>query len=153
MGRWVVTVIPSGWEFLQGFGIRQVSADPNIVAASVGLGEDSLTAEDALPEYIEKQKKLIEHALKNTAFAGPQPLAFPGADQALLFMVRHEIEGAGNMTHIQTYVRCGLWLGIITFTALHVKVPAARPDYDAFVKGLHIAPHPPADQSNVAAGA
>jgi hypothetical protein len=136
----MVTVIPSGWIFLQGFGIRQMTAGPDIVVASVGLGEDSLTEEDALSEYIEKQKKLIEHTLKNATFAGPQPLTFPGADQALLFMVRHEMEGAGNMTHVQTYVRCGLWVGIITFTALHVQVPAARPDYDAFVKGLRIVP-------------
>lgn len=148
----MITVIPSGWEFLQGFGIRQMTADPNIVAASVGLGEDSLTVEDALPEYIEKQKKLIEHTLKNTTFAGPQLLSYPSADQALLFMVRHEMEGARNMTHVQTYVRCGLWLGIITFTALHDRVAAARPDYDAFVKGLHITPLTPTDQSNVAAG-
>ena len=150
MGRWVVTTVPPGWTFLQGFGIRRNTADPRAVTASVGLGEDGLAAEDALPEYIVRQRKLIEQTLKSTVFAGPQEVAFSNADQALLFMVRHELEGAGSMTHIQTYVRQSLWLGIVTFTAPHTEVPAARAGYDAFVKGLLIAPRAQAVQPNPA---
>lgn len=126
--------------FLQGFGIRQMSADPRAIVASVGLGEDILGAENALPEYLDKQKQLIGQALKQSFFAGPQPIAFPGADEAFLFLVRHEVESIGAMTHIQTYARQGLWLGIVTFTARHSDVAAIRPGYDAFVNGLHIAP-------------
>jgi hypothetical protein len=137
--------------FLQGFGIRRMTADPRAVAASVSLGEDSLAAENALPEYIERQKQLIGQTLREPLFAGPRPVAFRGADEAFMFLVRHQVESAGSMTHIQTYARRGLWLGIVTFTALHAEIPATRPDYDAFVKGLNIAPPPQAQQANPAA--
>jgi hypothetical protein len=42
------------------------------------------------------------------------------------------------MLHAQTYVRSGLWIGIITLTTLEEQLRAVRPDYDAFVKGLRI---------------
>ncbi len=125
---------------IQSFGIRQITSDSRAVAPSVGLGEDALAAEISLPEYIEKQKQLIGKALKEPAFAGPQPVVFQGADEALLLLVRHQLQSAASMTHFQTYVRLGLWLGIVTFTALHDAIPAVRPDYDIFVRGLRIAP-------------
>jgi len=140
VGRWVVTAIPQGWMFLHGFGIRQMSADPRAIVASVGLGEDVLGAESALPEYMEKQKQLIGQALKEPFFAGPQPTEFRGADEAFLFLVRHEVESMGTMTHVQTYARQGLWVGILTLTARYSDVAEIRPGYDAFVKGLNIAP-------------
>jgi len=59
VGRWNVTAMPGGWLYVAGFGIRQMTAAAGTVAASVGVGQDSLASEDGLAEYIEKQKKLI----------------------------------------------------------------------------------------------
>lgn len=112
------------------------------VTASVGVEQDSLNSENGLAEYIEKQKTLIGNHLKETKFAGPQATAFPGADEAQLLFVRHDVASVGSMLHAQTYARLGLWLGIITLTALEAQLRAVRPDYDAFVKGLRILPEP-----------
>ena len=106
---------------------------PGAVTASVGVGQDSLRAESGLAEYIEKQKTLIGGHLKEVKFAGPQAIAFPGADEAQLLFVRHNVDSVGSMLHAQTYARLGLWLGIITLTALEAQLRAVRPDYDAFV--------------------
>jgi hypothetical protein len=134
--------MPAGWLYVTGFGIRQMTMAAGGIAASVGLGEDSLGAEDTIAEYIEKQKELIGSYLKEAKFAGPQATAFPGADEAHLLFVRHSVDKAGNMLHAQTYVRLGEWVGIITLTAQEAQLRAVRPDYDAFVKGLHILPKP-----------
>jgi hypothetical protein len=138
VGRWSITVVPRGWIFAAGFGIRQMSMEPNAVVASVGLVEDAVESEHGLIAYLGKQKELIGGYLKEPAFAGPQPIAFPGADEAQLFFIRHTVEPAGQMLHAQTYVRSGLWLGIITLTSQQAQVSVIRPDYDAFVKGLRI---------------
>ena len=115
---------------------------PGTVTASVGVGQDSLSSEGGLAEYIEKQITLIGSHLKEVKFAGPKAIAFAGADEAQLLFVRHTVASIGSMLHAQTYVRFGLWSGIITLTVLEAQLKAVRPDYDAFVKGLRILPEP-----------
>jgi hypothetical protein len=44
------------------------------------------------------------------------------------------------MLHAQTYARLGNWVGIVTLTTLEAQLKAVRPDYEAFLKGLHISP-------------
>jgi len=138
VGRWTVTGMPAGWIFVADFGIRQIVRDSRAVAASVGVGQDTLKSAGELAEYMEKQKKLIGNHLKEARIAGPQATAFAGADEAHLLFVRHTVATAGSMLHAQTYVRVGLWLGIITLTTLEDQVKAVRADYDVFVKGLRI---------------
>jgi hypothetical protein len=134
--------MPGGWLYVADFGIRQITTAAGAIAASVGLAQDTLSAEDGIAEYIEKQKKLIGGYLKEAKFAGPQATAFPGADEAQLLFVRHSVDKAGNMLHAQTYVRLDEWVGIVTLTAQEAQLSAVRPDYEAFVKGLRILPKP-----------
>ena len=138
VGRWTVTAMPAGWIYIAGFGIKQMSAVAGAIVASVGVGEDSLDDETAMAVYIEKQMKLIESRLKEVKCAGPKVISFSGAEEAHLLFVRHTVSGAGSMLHAQTYVRVGLWLGIITLTTLEDQLKAVRGDYDVFVKGLRI---------------
>jgi len=130
--------MPAGWIFVADFGIRQMVRDAGAVAASVGVGQDTLQSARELTEYLEKQKKLIEGALKEARIAGPQATAFAGAEEAHLLFVRHAVSGAGSMLHAQTYVRVEKWVGIITLTTLEDQLKAVRGDYDVFVKGLRI---------------
>lgn len=131
--------MPAGWMYIAGFGIKQMATAPGGIAASVGVGQDTLGEESGLAEYIDKQLKLIESRLKDVKCAGPQAIAFAGADEAYLLFVRHTM-ASGSMLHAQTYVRAGRWLGIVTLTTVEEQLKAIRPDYDAFVKGLHIGP-------------
>jgi hypothetical protein len=135
-----VTGLPSGWIFVADFGIRQMLRDPQAIAANVTLGYDTLETPDTLVEYITAQGKLIEGHLVEAKIAGPQPMQFAGAEEAHLFFVRHRPVGAPDMLHAQTYVRVGLWVGIITLTTLEAQLREVRPDYEAFVKGLRILP-------------
>ena len=138
VGRWSVTGIPQGWIYVAGFGIRQMRMDGGKVAASVGVGNDKLDAQDGFAAYVEKQMKLIAGHFNEAKLAGPQPISFAGAESAQLLFVRHKLDEVGTMLHAQTYVQSGLWLGIITLTTLEDQLKAARPDYDVFVKGLRI---------------
>jgi hypothetical protein len=142
IGRWGVTALPSGWVFVADFGIRQIPSGPKQIAANVSLVQEPLEAEDRLPAYVEEQKKLIEEHIAGAKIGGPQLYAFPGSEEAYLLLVRHTPEGAVPMLHIQTYVRLGFWLGIITLTTPDELLPVIRPHYDAFVKGLSILPIP-----------
>ena len=134
-----MTALPAGWMFVADFGIRQV-VPPNTIAANVALGQDVLESEGALVDYIKTQAKLIEGHLSGAKIAGPQAIAFAGAEEACLLFVRHRPSGAGDMLHAQTYVRVGLWVGIVTLTTPEAQLQAVRPQYDAFMKGLRILP-------------
>jgi hypothetical protein len=126
--------------YIAGFGIRQMAPSQGRVAASVGLGQDALDDVGGLPEYIEKQMKLVGERLKEVKSAGPKETPFAGAEEAHLLFIRHTMDSSGPMLHVQTYVRVGLWLGIVTLTTVEAQLGAVRPDYDAFVRGLHIGP-------------
>jgi len=132
--------MPAGWIYIADFGIRQMKMDTRSVAASVGIGQDTLTSATGFAEYVAKQMKLIGGHLVEPKFAGPQSTPFPGADEAMLLFVRHNADSAGTILHAQTYVRFGLWLGIVTLTTLEEQLGAVRSDYDVFVKGLRILP-------------
>jgi len=132
--------MPAGWIYVAGFGIKQMVSTAGMVAASVGVGQDTLDEETGLTAYIEKQMKLIGTSLKDVQFAGPKPVPFQGAEEAQLLFIRHETEKAGSMVHAQTYVRAGRWLGIVTLTATEAQLKPVRADYDAFLNGLRIGP-------------
>jgi hypothetical protein len=138
VGRWGVSALPNGWMFIPQMGVRQIVTDARQIAANVSLGEDNLKDTGALAEYIGAQAKLIEGHFKGAKIAGPQPTPFAGCDEAMLFMVRHTPDGAPGMLHVQTYVRVGVWLGIITLTTVEAELRNVRPDYEFFVKGLRL---------------
>lgn len=133
-------MFPKGWIYVSQFGIRHMSMAHEALPASVGLAQDMLEAGTSLAEYIGKQVKLIQQHLPTARFAGPVATGFAGADEAQIFVVRHTVENAGTMMHAQTYARLGLWLGIVTLTVTEAQMAAVRPDYEAFLKGLHIQP-------------
>ena len=89
------------------------------------------------------QVKLIQHTLNEPKIAGPQPTTFPGSDEARLMLVRHTPPGIEPVIHVQTYVRIGTWVGIITLTSSEDQLRAVRPYSDQFVQGLHILPQDP----------
>ena len=131
--------MPAGWIYIAGFGIKQMNVPAGTIAASVGVGQDALIEEGGMAQYIDKQLKMIEGRLKDVKCAGPQAIAFAGAHEAHLLFVRHTM-ASGNMLHAQTYTRVGCWLGIVTLTTVEAELKKVRPDYDAFVKGLHVGP-------------
>ena len=57
-----------------------------------------------------------------------------------MLFVRPRPSDAGDVFHAQTYVRIGLWVGIVTLTVLESQLGVVRPDYDAMMKGLRIVP-------------
>jgi hypothetical protein len=140
IGRWGVTALPSGWVFVADFGIKQIPTGPQQISANVSLVQESLESPDRLPAYLDDQKKLIVEHIAGASIGGPQLYAFPASEEAYLLMLRHTPEGAVAMLHIQTYVRVGCWLGIITLTTPDAQLPVVRPHYDAFVRGLCILP-------------
>ncbi len=139
----MMTVLPQGWAVIYGFGIRQLSPGTPMILANVALGQDDLETADDFSAYLDSQVKMIENSLNAPKIAGPQPTAFPGSDEARLMLVRHTPPGIEAVIHVQTYVRIGTWVGIITLTSSEDQLRIVRPYSDQFVQGLHILPSDP----------
>jgi hypothetical protein len=139
----MMTVLPQGWAVIYGFGIRQLSPGVPMILANVALGQDDLETAEDFSAYLDSQVKMIQDTLDAPKIAGPQPTAFPGSDEARLMLVRHTPPGIDPVIHVQTYVRIGTWVGIITLTSSEDQLRTVRPYSDQFVQGLHILPFDP----------
>jgi hypothetical protein len=139
VGRWAVTFVPDGWQFVPDFGIRQMR-EFGYITANISLVEDALPEGKTLVEYIGKQCEMIQANHKEVKLAGPQASPFPNTEEGHMLLVRHRVKDQHDMLHVQNYVRIGSWIGIITLTALEAELQAVRPYHDAFTKGLYILP-------------
>jgi hypothetical protein len=136
----MMTVLPQGWSVIYGFGIRQIAQGAQSILANVSLGQDDLKAVDGFEAYLESQAKMIQATLTEPKIAGPQPTSFPDCDDARMLLVLHTPPGVEALVHVQTYVRIGLWVGIVTLTTSQEQLRNVRPYSDQFTQGLRVLP-------------
>lgn len=141
IGRWIITSAPAGWLFVPDFGLRHNIPDP---ASNISIKEDVLLAGNKLQPYVDAQKIMLARTYDNPVFAGPQPakLLAEQTDEIMLLLIRHQPMRGTSVLQVQTYVRCGTWLGIITLTTIDRLLAQVRPDYEQFVASLAIAAEP-----------
>jgi hypothetical protein len=135
VGRWGVTSVPDGWEFVHNFGVRQREGGQH--PANIRLCEDILPAGKVLAPYLVAQKTLFERTFADPKIVGPSVIAFPGADEAALLFLKHSpCEGGPAVIQAQTYIRRERWIGIVTFTARAENFSELKGDYQSFAAGL-----------------
>ena len=138
IGRWVIPAIPFGWKWVDGFGIQR--SGENVVPSNVYLREDELLAGDKLIPYIRTQISVMQSTFDNPMMAGPIPGQFPGAEESLMLMLRHQPKDQVSVMQVQHYMRAAKWIGIVTLTTVEPELLKVRPDFDQFLKLLQITP-------------
>ena len=138
MGRWEIPAIPANWWFVPDFGLQHnTTAQP---PSNITIKDDILLAGDKLEPYILAQIEILKGRFQNPVFAGPQPSPLYPADETMMLLIRHPPHNGVNLLQVQTYVRSGRWLGIITLTTTEQMLSSVRKDYEQFVGWLKIAP-------------
>jgi hypothetical protein len=138
IGRWIIPAIPFGWTWIPDFGIQR--GGENVVPSNVYLKEDELLAGNQLVIYVQAQVTLMKRTFLEPMIAGPAPLEFPGADEAAMLMLKHQPMDQRTVLQVQHYLRSGKWIGIATLTTLETELLKVRPDFEQFMKLLHIEP-------------
>jgi hypothetical protein len=138
IGRWLLTVVPVGWGFVAGYGLRSTATTP--IPSSLLFTEDILPAGDKLDPYTQAQNKMLAQTYPMAQVAGPAEAKVPGADQAQLLILKHPATGGGDVFQIQTYALSARWIGIVTLTAAPQEITAARSAMNEVVAGLRILP-------------
>lgn len=136
VGRWGVRAIPAGWEFAPGFGVHKLESGKQV--ANICLAEDTLLAGRLLAPYLATQKTLFDRVFTDPKIAGPNVIAFPGAEEAALLFLKHNNTGGAAVIQAQTYVRRDRWIGVVTFTATAEHFSALKASYQSFAAGLRI---------------
>ena len=132
IGRWMIHAVPAGWVWLPGFGIqRNVQGS---VPSNIYLREDEIPEEEPLNSYVTRQIELMTGSVISPRVAGPAPLAFPGAAEAALVILKHRAVEAGTVFQVQYYVRGGRNIGIATLTTLDSELLLVRAELDQFMK-------------------
>lgn len=137
MGGWEVRSVPAGWFFVPDFGLRHSGPPPT---SNITVKDDSLLGGDKLEPYIRVQMDILKRTFENPLFSGPQPSSLVAAEETMLLLIRHVTTDGSRLLQVQTYVREGRWIGIITLTTTEAKLPELRPDYERFVRSLGIVP-------------
>lgn len=138
IGRWIIPAVPFGWNWIPDFGIQQ--AVQGAIPSNVCLKEDELLAGDQLELYIQAQITIMKRTFLDPAIAGPAPLAYPGATEAALLMIKHQPLNQAQVFQVQHYIRMEKWIGIATLTTLQSELLKVRPDFEQFMKLLKIEP-------------
>jgi hypothetical protein len=136
IGRWIIPAIPYGWTWIPDFGIQK--REEGVVPSNVYLREDQLLAGNQLALYIQAQITIMKKTFLDPVIAGPAPIAFPGADEAALLMLKHRSMHQMTVFQVQHYIRCGNWIGIATLTTLESELLKVRSDFDQFMQLLAI---------------
>jgi len=138
IGRWIVPAIPFGWTWVPEFGIQKQAE--GVVPSNVYLREDRMVGGNQLALYIQAQITIMKSTFLDPVIAGPAPLAFPGAEEAAMLMLKHRSMHQVTVFQVQHYVRSGPWVGIATLTTLESELLKVRADFDQFMKLLRIEP-------------
>jgi hypothetical protein len=136
IGRWIIPAIPAGWAWNPGFGIHKLTGP---VTSNISVKEDQLLAGNQLELYIRAQITLIRRTFQDPMIAGPAPMAFPGAAEAAMLMVKHQSLQQVSVFQVQHYVRFERWIGIVTLTTIEPELLGVRPDFDQFMQILKVA--------------
>jgi hypothetical protein len=136
IGRWIIPAVPSGWTWIPGFGIQKHGE--NTIPSNVYLKEDELLAGNDLTLYIQSQITIMKRTFLEPLFAGPGPLEFSGADESAMLMLKHQPMNHVTVVQVQHYLKMGKWIGISTLTTLESELQKVRPDFEQFMKQLHI---------------
>lgn len=141
IGRWIITAVPFGWKWIEGFGIQR--SGENATPSNIYLQEDELLVGDHLVLYIHAQIAVMRRTFKDPVIAGPAPSKFPGAQDCAMLMVKHQPMNQMSVIQVQHYMRDESWIGIVTLTTLETELLKVRPDFEQFLKLLRIAPASP----------
>jgi len=137
IGRWIVTAIPPGWNWIAGFGIQRSSQN---APSNVYLKEDEMVAGSQLMFYIQAQITVMKRTFKDPVIAGPVPSQFQEADECAMLMLKHQPMNQVSVFQVQHYMRSNRWIGIVTLTTLESDLLSVRPDFEQFLKLIRIAP-------------
>ena len=148
IGRWIIPAIPSGWNWIAGFGIQR--GGESAIPSNVYLQEDELLVGDQLTLYIQAQISVMRRTFKDPAIAGPVPSQFPGAEDCAMLMLKHQPMNQVSVFQVQHYMRSNRWIGIVTLTTLESELLKVRPEFEQFLKLLRIAPEEPAPTTVIA---
>jgi hypothetical protein len=140
IGRWEIRLVPHGWVYVPDFGIRK--SGEGFVPSNVALNQDTLLVGTQLSLYLDAQITLMKNTFQDPMIAGPKPVEFAGAHEAMLLMIKHRELNGLSVVQVQNYVRCASWIGIVTLTTLDTELLKVRQDFEKFSKALAILPEP-----------
>jgi len=136
IGRWIISAIPFGWNWIEGFGIQR--SGENAAPSNIYLQEDESVAGDQLNLYIQAQISVMMRNFKDPRIAGPAPSKFPGVEECGMLMIKHQPMNQISVIQVQHYIRSARWIGIVTLTTLETELLKVRPDFEQFLKLLRI---------------
>lgn len=136
LGRWVISGIPHGWFWLPEFGMQRMVE--GAAPSNVSVREDLLDEDESLAAYVTRQMALMRKTFLEPTVAGPAPLKFSGAEEAMLVMVKHQRMGQARIFQVQHYVRSGSWTGVVTLTTIESELLTVRPEFEQFLKLIRI---------------
>ncbi len=138
IGNWSFRTVPSGWDLIEGHGIRD--ANKNAFPSSVIVGKDALQAQTTLEQYIKAQLAVIRAHMPEVRPKEIAPATFPSAEEAALLEIELPSPDGRQGIQRQFYARFGNSTAVVTFTTLAQELPRLEPVFKSILSGLAFRP-------------
>jgi len=133
-GGWKLHHVPSGWEFVPGFGLRQGFS-------SIGFQQEPLSPEMSLQQYAEVQIQIMSNIAAGVQPNGPNQSSWQGAEEALDMGWRLN-EGDRHFIVFQILAKSLGQVGIATFATTDSEFQHVSPVFRAVRAQLAFQPDP-----------
>ncbi|MGA9997101.1 MAG: FHA domain-containing protein [Pyrinomonadaceae bacterium] len=134
VGSWSFATLPEGWEIIDGYGVRR--AGKGVFPSNVIVGEDHLSDDKTLQQYIDAQIELLRQHFIDPQIELSGPANITGADEAIGLTLRYKSPDGRPVIQRQTYARRGQTVGALTMTTVEDDWSRAEPFFKAIVSGL-----------------
>ncbi|HEY3937666.1 MAG TPA: FHA domain-containing protein [Bryobacteraceae bacterium] len=134
VGGWGIQNIPTGWDVIEGSGLRHTASEP--FRANMSVLEEPLPKDHTLKSYVELQMELGRTHISGSVFKGPVEAKIQGAEQAMALSMTAPVEGKGMAIQHQLYALHSGIVGVFTATALDSQSQLLREAMGAVLKGL-----------------
>jgi len=133
IGHWRWSVVPDGWEPIEGVGIRCLV--PSCFPSEVTVTDEELSG-STFDRYVESQLEFVKVLVADPQISNREPDRVSGADECRCFVVRYKTDDGRRFEQRQTYARSGSWAGSLSMTTLESLVPRLQPVFDRILAGL-----------------
>jgi len=140
IGSWAFSLIPSGWEATEGFGIQQKRTDG--FPSNVVVTEEQLFEGSTLQQFVEAQVTMLRQYLRQPSIEAALPPAVPGAEESVALDVKYSTKEGEVVMYKRIYARSGAGVGVLTLTTLEKDLQAVLPAFRELVEGAGFYPAP-----------
>jgi hypothetical protein len=138
IGSWRFSLVPEGWEAVEGYGLRR--AVTGEAPSEAVVTEEELEAGTSLERYVEKQTDFVRQFVLEPEIQVVGPVQVPGSEEGTALSIQYKSEDGRRFAQQQIYVRAGQRVGTLTLTCPLGQLAGIRSTFESIRLNVRFEP-------------